>query len=179
MTKAKAPAVFLDRDGTLMKDVDYCGDPKDVQVFEGASEALQKLKQLGFKLVVITNQSGIARGYFDEQQYKVVEREVARQLGEELLEATYYCPHHPNDGCQCRKPNPELVVRAATDHAIDLSQSFFIGDKASDIECGSNAGVRTVLVRTGYGRDTGAESADFVAENLSEAADIIVQTTRT
>jgi D,D-heptose 1,7-bisphosphate phosphatase len=179
MTKAKAPAVFLDRDGTLMKDVDYCGDPKDVQVFEGASEALRKLKQHGFKLVVITNQSGIARGYFDEQQYKVVEREVARQVGEELLEATYYCPHHPNDGCGCRKPKPELVVRAATDHGIDLSRSFFVGDKASDIDCGSNAGVRTVLVRTGYGRDTAASSADFVAENLSEAADIIVEDIRT
>jgi D,D-heptose 1,7-bisphosphate phosphatase len=178
MTRAKAPAVFLDRDGTLMQDVDYCGDPKDVQVFEGASDALRKLKQHGFKLIVITNQSGIARGYFDEQQYKVVEREVGRQVGEELLDATYYCPHHPSDGCGCRKPKPELVVRAAADHDLDLSRSFFIGDKTSDIECGSNAGVRTVLVRTGYGCDTPAKSADFIAENLSDAAEIIVQTTR-
>src|SRR3954465_10158349 len=117
--EGKSPAVFLDRDGTLMDDVDYCGDPKDVRVFDGASEALRRLREHGYKLVVITNQSGIGRGYFTEQQYMVVEREVARQLGNDLIDATYHCPHDPKNRCECRKPSAEMVVRAANDHQLD------------------------------------------------------------
>lgn len=169
-----APAVFLDRDGTLMQDVDYCDDPKDVHVFEGVSEALRKLKQRGYKLIVITNQSGIGRGLFNEQQYRAVENEVARQIGDDLLDATYFCPHLPNDGCKCRKPSPEMVLRAARDQDVDLTRSFFIGDKPSDLECGRNAGMKTVLVKTGYGKDTDESLADFVAENLNAAVEVIL-----
>ena len=168
------PAIFLDRDGTLMEDVDYCGDAKDVRVFAGAAEALKKLKQRGFRLFVITNQSGISRGHFTEKQYRAVEREVARQIGDGLIDATYFCPHRPEDGCTCRKGSPEMVFRAAREHDLDLSRSFFIGDKKSDMDCGGNAGVTTILVQTGYGNQTSEKFADMVARDLPEAAQMIV-----
>lgn len=168
------PAIFIDRDGTLMEDVDYCGDPKDVRVFGAAPGALRKLKQGGYKLLVITNQSGIARGLFTEKEYHAVEREVSRQLGDGLIEATYFCPHRPEDGCTCRKGSPEMVFKAARDHDIDLSRSYFIGDKKSDMDCGRNAGVTTILVQTGYGKQTSAQLADVVARDLAEAASMIV-----
>ena len=174
MTKASNAAIFLDRDGTLMRDVDYCGVVEDVQVFEKAPAALRCLKDSGYKLLVITNQSGIGRGYFDEDQYRAVEAEVSRQLGENLIDATYYCPHLPEDKCKCRKPSPEMVVRAGGDHGIDLSRSYFIGDKRSDIECGRNAGVKTILVQTGYGKEADSKLADFVAADLRQAADLIL-----
>ncbi|MEY2537842.1 MAG: D-glycero-D-manno-heptose 1,7-bisphosphate phosphatase [Verrucomicrobiota bacterium] len=170
----KSAAVFLDRDGTIMRDVDYCGDPKNVEVFKNASPALRKLKERGYKLIVITNQSGIGRGYFSEAEYRAVEDEVARQVGDDLIDATYYCPHLPADGCKCRKPSAEMVLSAAREHAIDLSRSFFIGDKKSDIECGRRAGVKTVLVKTGYGKDIDHRLADLVASDLAEAADMIL-----
>ena len=170
----KFAAVFLDRDGTLMEDVDYCGAPDNVRVFPDAPGALRRLKAAGYKLIVITNQSGIGRGYFSEQQYRAVEAEVSHQVGDDLLDATYFCPHAPSDKCQCRKPSAEMIVRAANDHDVDLARSFFIGDKRTDIDCGRNAGVRTILVRTGYGASANVQMADFVAENLSEAAERIL-----
>jgi D-glycero-D-manno-heptose 1,7-bisphosphate phosphatase len=157
-----------------MRDVDYCGDPKNVEVFKNTSPALRKLKERGYKLIVITNQSGIGRGYFSEAEYRAVEDEVARQVGDDLIDATYYCPHLPADGCKCRKPSAEMVLSAAREHAIDLSRSFFIGDKKSDIGCGRRAGVKTVLVKTGYGKDTDHRLADLVASDLAEAADMIL-----
>jgi D-glycero-D-manno-heptose 1,7-bisphosphate phosphatase len=176
MTKplgTKFPAVFLDRDGTLMRDVDYCDDPKDVHVFAGATEALRRLKASGYKLVVITNQSDIGRGYFDEQQYRMVERELNRQIGFGIIDASYHCPHAPKEKCKCRKPAPDLVVSAARDLHLDLRHSFFVGDKRTDIECGRNAGLKTILIRTGYGKETPAAMADFVANDLQELADLI------
>jgi D-glycero-D-manno-heptose 1,7-bisphosphate phosphatase len=170
-----SPAVFLDRDGTLMRDVDYCGDPNDVHVFPGAADALRKLKEAGYKLIIITNQSAIGRGYFTEGDYRAVEREVVRQLGENLIDATYFCPHVPDGQCECRKPQPGMILQGARDHHLDLRQSFFIGDKQSDVECGRNAGVKTVLVRTGYGVKADAKAADLVANDLERAAEIILQ----
>ena len=173
-SKVPTPAIFLDRDGTILQDVDYCGDPNDVKVLPGAPEALGKLKESGFKLIVITNQSGIARGYFTERQYRAIEAEVSRQIGDDLIDATYFCPHLPNDGCKCRKPSPEMVLNAARDHHVNLASSFFIGDKESDLACGRNAGVRTILVRTGYGKDVDGALADFVAQDLGQAAEIVL-----
>jgi D-glycero-D-manno-heptose 1,7-bisphosphate phosphatase len=172
-----SPAVFLDRDGTIMRDVDYCGDPKDVDVFDGVRAALRKLKNRGYKVFVITNQSGIARGYFTEEQYRAVEREVIRKVGEDLIDATYMCPDKPNSGSKRRKPSPEMILEAARDHHVDLVRSSFIGDKESDIECGRNAGVKTILVRTGYGMETDERLADFVARDLNDAVDMILRTT--
>jgi len=173
-SKSPAPAIFLDRDGTIMRDVDYCGDPNDVELLPGVPNALRKLRESGYKLIVITNQSGIARGYFTEKQYRAVETEVSRQIGTSLIDATYFCPHLPDDGCKCRKPSSEMILNAACDHDVDLARSFFIGDKRSDLECGRNAGVRTILVRTGYGKNLDGNLADFVTQDLSEAAEIIL-----
>ena len=173
--RAKIPAVFLDRDGTLMLDVDYCGNPAEVRVFEGASKVMRSLKESGYKLIVITNQSGIGRGYFNEDQYRAVEAEVSRQLGTGLIDTTYYCPHLPADHCKCRKPSPEMVVRAADDHELDLARSFLIGDKQSDMECGRAAGVKTILMKTGYGKQTNPKLADYVADDLGHAADLILK----
>ena len=165
-------AVFLDRDGTLMRDVEYCADPKRVEIFAGAQAALRKLKDAGFKLIVITNQSGIGRGFFTEEDYRAVEKEVERQLG--VIDATYFCPDLPDAGCRCRKPQPGLIFDAQREHQIDLARSFFIGDKALDAECGHNAGVRTILVRTGNEPPNEKSNADWIARDLNEASDIIL-----
>jgi D-glycero-D-manno-heptose 1,7-bisphosphate phosphatase len=166
------PAVFLDRDGTLMREVNYCADPKLVEIFPGVSDALVRLKNAGYKLIVISNQAGIGRGYFTEKEYRAVEAEVARAIQPATLDATYFCPDHPDHATGRRKPAPGMVLEAQRDHAIDLARSFFIGDKAIDIECGRNAGVRTILVKTGYA-ETHAKP-DWIAEDLSGAADIIL-----
>jgi len=171
---AQFPAIFLDRDGTLMRDVDYCSDPKNVHVFAGAAEALRSLKEAGFKLIVITNQSGIGRGYMSEENYRAVEAELNRQLGQGLIDATYFCPHAPGDDCSCRKSEPGMVRRAAEDHDLDLAKSFFIGDKESDLKCGRAAGTKTILVQTGYGESADAGLADFVAADLGVAAKFIL-----
>lgn len=169
------PAVFLDRDGTLMADVDYCGDPARVEVFPNAGEALRQLKRSGYKLVVVTNQSGIGRGYFGENDYRAVEREFLRQLGNDLIDATYYCADLPEANSSRRKPAPGMIFEAQRDHHLDLPRSYFIGDKTSDIECGRNAGVRTILVQTGYGTQEINCRADFVARDLAHATEIILE----
>jgi D-glycero-D-manno-heptose 1,7-bisphosphate phosphatase len=168
------PAVFLDRDGTLMRDVDYCGDPDEVEVFPQAAGALRRLKQKGYKLIVITNQSGIGRGYFTEAQYRAVESEFVRQLGEGLIDASYHSPDLPASNSIRRKPGPGMIFEAQGDYRIDLRRSFLIGDKASDIGCGRNAGVRTILVQTGYGAGEMNCGADWIARDIAHAADIIL-----
>ncbi|MBA3962905.1 MAG: HAD family hydrolase [Chthoniobacterales bacterium] len=170
------PAVFLDRDGTLMEEVNYCSDPKQVKVFPGVPGALERMKARGYKLIVISNQAGIGRGYFTEEQYRAVEAELARAILPATLDATYFCPDHPDRPTNRRKPAPGMVLEAQRDHRIDLARSFFIGDKAIDIECGRNAGVRTILVKTGYGANEHAQSgANWIAEDLREAAAIVLR----
>jgi D-glycero-D-manno-heptose 1,7-bisphosphate phosphatase len=175
--EAKRPAVFVDRDGTLIRDADYCSEPKQVRVLKGVSEALRRLKHRGYKIIVITNQSGIGRGFFTVEQYRAVEAEVLRQVGPDLIDATYFCPDVPGRPSKCRKPSPGMIVDAARDHHIDLAGSFFIGDKEIDAECGHNAGVRTIRVRTGFDKMTKGSSADWVAEDLPAAAKIVVDLT--
>lgn len=168
------PAVFLDRDGTIMRDVDYCGDPARVEVFPGATDALRRLKANGYKLIIVTNQSGIARNYFSEADYRAVELEFVRQLGDGLIDASYYCPDLPDTNSPRRKPAPGMIFEAQRDHRLDLARSYFIGDKASDIECGRNAGVRTILVQTGYGAHEIDCRTDWIARDLAHAAEIIL-----
>ncbi len=168
-------AVFLDRDGTIMRDVEYCGDPSGVEVFAGAAAALQQLKASGFKIIVVTNQSGIGRGYFTERKYREVEAEVARQIGADVVDATYFCPDAPGMASSRRKPEPAMVLEAARDHDIDLSRSYLIGDKRIDAECGRNAAVRTILVQTGYETHEQDGLADWIASDLNEAAEIILR----
>ncbi len=173
----KPPAVFIDRDGTIMHDADYCPDPKQVQVLQGVPEALRRLKDKDYKLIIITNQSGIGRGFFTVEQYHAVAAEVLRQLGPNLIDATYFCPDVPGLPSKCRKPAPGMILQAACDHDVDLARSFFIGDKEIDVECGRNAGVRTIRVRTGFDKMTDGSCADWVAEDLPAAATIIVDLT--
>ena len=176
--EGKSPAVFVDRDGTIMHDADYCSDPKQVPVFQGAPEALRQLRDKNYKLIIITNQSGIGRGFFTIGQYRAVEAEVLRQLGNGLIDATYFCPDVPGVPSKCRKPAPGMILQAAREHDVDLPRSFFIGDKEIDVECGRNAGVRTIRVRTGFDKMTDGSCADWVAEDLPAAADIIVDLTQ-
>ena len=177
-TSAKSPAVFIDRDGTIMHDADYCSDPKQVQVFDGATAALRRLKDAGYKIIVITNQSGIGRGFFSETQYHAIEGEVLRQIGSDLIDATYFCPDVPGQPSRCRKPAPGMILDAARDLHVDLARSFFIGDKEIDVECGHNAGVRAIRVRTGFDKATDGSRADWVAEDFAAAAQIILKATK-
>jgi len=172
-----SPAIFIDRDGTIMQDADYCSDPREVKIFPRVAEALRRLKSKGFKLIIITNQSGIGRGFFTVEQYRAVEAEVLRQLGDGLIDATYFCPDVPGQHSSCRKPAPGMIVEATREHQIDLARSFLIGDKEIDAECGRNVGMRTIRVRTGFDRETAGSMADWVAEDLPAAAEIILNTT--
>lgn len=173
-------AVFFDRDGTLMEEVYYCGDPAQVKVYLGVPEALRKLKEVGFRTFVVTNQSGIGRGFFTEAQYRLVEAEFLRQIGEGLIDASYFCADVPGVPSARRKPEPGMVLEAAADFGIDLAGSYLVGDKGADIECGRRAGTRTILVRTGYGveAESVCHQADFAVADVLEAVRVIL-TSRT
>jgi D-glycero-D-manno-heptose 1,7-bisphosphate phosphatase len=166
-------AVFFDRDGTLMEEVHYCRDPAKVRVYPGVFEALGRLKCAGFGVFVVTNQSGIGRGLFTEEQYRAVQAEFLRQVGAGLVDGSYYCPDAPPAPSVCRKPEPGMVLRAAAEHGIELGVSFFVGDREADIECGRRAGTRTILVRTGYGAGQTC-AADWVCEGAVEAVEVIL-----
>jgi D-glycero-D-manno-heptose 1,7-bisphosphate phosphatase len=169
-------AVFWDRDGTLMEDVDYCSDPARVRAFPNAGAALAELDQAGFLNIIVTNQSGIGRGYFTEAEFDRVQAELLRQLAPGRITATYFCPACPPEESPRRKPGIGMITEAAADHGVDLAASFLVGDKPSDIECGRAAGLRTVLVLTGYGSQAGNTGADFVAKDIEEAATFILRT---
>ena len=166
-------AVFLDRDGTLMDEVEYCSDPARVKLIPGAPEALDRLKAAGYLAIIVTNQAGIGRGYFTEAQYEAVQAELLRQIGVHRIDASYFCPDAPGASSPRRKPEPGMILEAAVDFGIDLAASFTVGDKASDIESGRRAGTRTILVRTGYGaaveRHPDFKRPDFVADDIGEA----------
>ena len=167
-------AVFLDRDGTLMEDVHYCSDAQKVNIYPGVPEALRKLKDAGFCTLIITNQSGIGRGLVTEVQYRSVQEELMRQIGEGLIDAAYYCADAPGVPSVRRKPELGMIIEAAADFDIDLAQSYFVGDKITDIECGRRAGMRTILVLTGHGADESSAASDFSATDISQAVDIIL-----
>jgi D-glycero-D-manno-heptose 1,7-bisphosphate phosphatase len=156
-------AVFFDRDGTLMHDANYCGDPAMVRVYPGVSEALRKLKEAGFATVIVSNQSGIGRGLITEAQYHAVQGEFLRQAGEGLIDASYFCPDPPGVPSARRKPAPGMLLEAARDLGLDLAQSWLVGDKSADIECGRRAGARTILVLTGYGAEQNCQPDFTVA----------------
>jgi D-glycero-D-manno-heptose 1,7-bisphosphate phosphatase len=169
-----ARAVFFDRDGTLMEDAHYCGDPTQVKVFPGVPEALRKLKEAGFRTIVVTNQSGIGRGLITEAEYHAVEAEFVWQIGEGLLDASYFCPDVPGVPSTRRKPEPGMLLEAAADFGIDLARSYVIGDKSADIECGRRAGASTILVRTGYGAEQACQP-DFTAADVVQAVQLVLQ----
>lgn len=166
-------AVFLDRDGTLMEEVNYCNDPTTVRAIPGASEALAKLREQGWLTVIITNQSGLAKGFITPAQYEAVNEELLRQLAGGI-DAIYHCADHPDAPTARRKPQPGMLLEAASDLGIDLSQSWMIGDKPIDVECGRLAGCRTVHVRTGYGAQKTESHADFVMDDVTKALESIL-----
>ncbi len=179
-------AVFLDRDGTLNEDPGYLGDPNHLKLFPHTGEALSILKnELDFKLIVISNQSGIARGLISREMVDSVNSKINEILKADdvAIDSFYYCPSHPDfssrDECRCRKPSPELVFKAAEDLKIDLTKSYFVGDSVTDIECGINAGLKTILVKTGYGEESFSilqkqnKFPTFVAQNIIEVCSFI------
>jgi len=172
--EALRPAIFVDRDGTLMVEVDHCHDPADVKALQGAPEELARARSLGWRVIIITNQSGIGRGYFTEEQFESVQKELVRQL-DGNIDATYMSPDLPGTGSTRRKPAPGMILEAAADHGIDLTRSFMIGDRNFDIECGKNAGVRTILVETGYGMEHLDCGADFIAPTVTEAIRLVLE----
>jgi len=167
-------AVFFDRDGTLMEDAGYCGDPARVKVYPGVSGALGRLKAAGFAAVIVSNQSGIGRGLITEAQYRAVEREFLRQTGAGLIDASYFCPDAPGAPSTCRKPEPGMLLDASRDLGLDLALSWLVGDKSADIECGRRAGTRTILVFTGYGAQQDCQP-DFTAADAVEAVSLILR----
>lgn len=168
---ARRSAVFLDRDGTVMEDRGYLSDPEGVRLLPGVSDALRRLRDAGFLLVIVTNQSGVARGLFDRACVDRVNARLRRQLQVEGVEidGVYVCPHGPDADCACRKPAPGLLMEAARDLDIDLARSYMVGDKDSDAEAGREAGCRSILLATS-GDDTGAGIAEARVRDLLEAA---------
>jgi D-glycero-D-manno-heptose 1,7-bisphosphate phosphatase len=168
-------AVFLDRDGTIMEGSTYVGDVERVVLIPGAAAALKQLQDAGYWLFVITNQSGVGRGYFTREAVEAIHAHLDEYFTNAgvRFDRYYICPHHPEDNCDCRKPKPKFLLDAAREHGLDLSRCFMIGDRPSDIQAGINAGTKTILVLTGAGRDTLASQEvrpDFVAENILAAA---------
>ena len=164
------PAVFLDRDGTLIKDLNYAADHEQVVLLPGAAEALRTMQELGFKLIVISNQSGVGRGMISPEEAAAVHSKFVRLMRQSgvALDGVYYCPHAPSAGCDCRKPLPGLVLLAAKEHGIDLTRSLFVGDKQTDVETGANAGMRSLLLAS-RGTD-GAPDWNEVLRHLARAS---------
>ena len=184
-------AVFLDRDGTVNEEVGYLRNLADLRLIAGAGAAIRRLNNAGLKVVLVTNQSGVARGYFPESLVLEVHERLARMLQEEgaRIDAIYYCPHHPTAGnsgytiaCDCRKPGTGLIDRAARDLGIDVKKSYVVGDKWSDVELGQRAGARSILVQSGFAHDDPGNirpervsDPDFIAQTIIEAAEWILE----
>lgn len=184
------PAVFVDRDGTLIEERGYLSQPSEVRLIDGASKALRRLKNEGFAVVVLTNQSGVARGYFGLADVEAVHKKLRDTLLEEqvVVDGIYFCPHLPSAPgspfggvCLCRKPYPGLATEAAAVLDLDLANAYVVGDKLDDIGLANQLGVPGVLVRTGFGRDSefllgrpGAPKASVVVPHLETAADWIL-----
>ena len=180
---ALRPAVFVDRDGTIAEEVGYLNHVSRFRMFPFVPAAIRRLNEAKLPVVVITNQSGVGRGYFPESLVHTVHEQMTQQLAAQRarLEAVYYCPHNGSDCCECRKPKPGLLERAAREHHLDLRRSFMIGDRYLDIELAHRVGARGVLVRTGYGEGELAwhaakwpQQPDFVAQDLAAATDWIL-----
>jgi len=174
----KTPAVFLDRDGTINKQIDFLSDPEKFEFLPGALAGMKKMKDMGYHLVIITNQQGIGLGYYTKEDFYRVNRVLliaASQAGI-TIDKIYFCPHSLAENCNCRKPAIGLVKRAEQELNLDLAHSYFIGDSIVDIEAGQRAGMKTILIQEGTAAtaDTDQVRLDFVAHNLLDAADIIL-----
>jgi D-glycero-D-manno-heptose 1,7-bisphosphate phosphatase len=182
----KRPAIFLDRDGVIIEEVNYLSHPDQVKLIPGAAKAIQTLNTLGIPVIIVSNQAGVAKGYFPITQIPLVHARLNHLLAQENAhaDAIYYCPHHPEGSvpeyaitCKCRKPSPGMLLEAEKNHQLDLSDSWIIGDKASDVEAGINAECKTILVKTGYGDNITSESlpsSTIIKTDLLEAVNFIL-----
>ncbi len=173
------PAVFLDRDGVLNDDIGYIKSPEELKIFPYARECIQKIHERGFWAIVISNQSGVARGYFSEKTLKEINEKLCLETG---VDSVFYCPHLPgakltqyNMVCTCRKPSIGLIERACKEYNIDLPNSVFVGDRLCDMQTGRNAHLKTILVKSNYSDewDLALEKADIVASDLRDAVDLV------
>ncbi|HOD29701.1 MAG TPA: HAD family hydrolase [Syntrophales bacterium] len=186
MTNAGHAAIFLDRDGTINEEVGYLDRIEKLRLIPGAAEAIRLLNAAGFRVAVVTNQSGVARGLFTEAFVVEVHRTLAELLGREgaRIDRFDYCPHHPTEGtaryrraCPCRKPEPGMLLKAAAALAIDLGRSYVVGDTPRDLETARRVGARGILVRTGYGAEH-LEAASAVRTAAAHVADDLLGAVR-
>ncbi len=179
MTSPLRPAVFLDRDGTINEEKEYLHRVADFVFIPGAPAVIRRLKDAGFLVIVVTNQTGVARGYYDLAAVATLHRHLQEQLAGHgtAVDGFYVCPHHPDHGtgayrrdCDCRKGAPGLLLQAAAEHGLDLPRSYMVGDKAADLEAGRRAGCTSLLVLTGYGRETAATLDDPAVPRCADLA---------
>jgi len=175
----RSPAVFLDRDGTVNEEIYYLHETEKFKLLPNTIEGIKKFLEMGYRIVIVSNQPGIGMGYYTKEDFFRVNREMLREFAEAgiLIDKIYFCPHSKSEGCSCRKPNLALVNRAEEELNLDISHSFFIGDKTSDMETGKRAGMRTILVRTGFRGEDGEFSGepDYWADDLLDAANIVLE----
>jgi histidinol-phosphate phosphatase family protein len=171
------PAIFLDRDGTIIDEVGYLGDPEKINFYPGAIEAMKELQDAGYLLIVVTNQSGIGRGYFCEETAAAVNFSMLNKLREQgvVISATYFCPHHPDAQCRCRKPDTLMAERATRDLGVDIGRSWMIGDTARDVIMGGASGLKTALVETGKANKGDLPDGTFRIQDLPTAAAHILE----
>lgn len=179
-------AVFLDRDGTINEEMGYINHPERFIIFPYVAESIKIFNELGLKVIIVTNQSGVARGYFDESLVKELHKRLKNEMADKgaKIDEIYYCPHHPKEGqeqykldCNCRKPKPGMILKAQKDFEIDLNKSFMIGDRYKDILFAKNLNIKSGYVLTGYGRgeykfdkDKWEYQPNFLGENLLDVA---------
>jgi len=177
-------AVFLDRDGTISEEVGYLNDVSHFRMFPFTADAIRRLNDAKLPVIVITNQSGVGRGFFPESLVQTIHELMRKQLLEAgaRVDAIYYCPHTVEYDCECRKPNPGMLAQAAREHDLDLHRSFVVGDRYVDVQAAHNAGARGILLRTGYGESELASDAkswpappDLIADDLGAAVDWILR----
>ena len=175
----KTTALFLDRDGTINEEVLYLHKPEDFKILPGVLKGVKKFQNMGYRIIIITNQPGIGMGYFPETDFYAVNREMLRQFSKEgiLVDKIYFCPHSKSQKCECRKPEQGLIKRAVKELNVDLSKSIIIGDKTSDTETGRRAGMTTFIVNTGFKGEDGEYKVkpDFRVNSIEEAAEIVLK----
>jgi len=180
---SKSKAVFLDRDGTIVRDVHYLRDPDQLEILPKSAEAIRLLNRDGFKVIVVTNQSAVERGYITEEELMVIHERLLRLLKNEgaWVDAIYYCPHHPDEGCECRKPGTKLFERAVEEQNLDPKRSYTVGDKKMDILAGHGMGTKTALVLSRRSKEESEDvkrwsvKPDFIGCSLLEAVEWILQ----
>ncbi len=179
MAREVRAVVYLDRDGTINHDPGYLSTPDKVVLLDGAAAAIKALNDAGIKAIVISNQSAIGRGYFTERELFAVNARASEIIKDQggALDGIYYCPHRPDEGCRCRKPETGLIEQAAREHDLAGLPAYFIGDKVSDMGAARGAGAKAIMVLTGYGKDELAKlelQPDYVAQNLVDGVDWIL-----